>query len=227
MVRPISVPPRRNAASRVVRAVWVLQVPRSRLRRELAAGRARRMRSSVSSGTTDRAGPARPLVGPATRCDRESTAYRHRQRVRVGARGRCSSLSSPPLWALTRPPSPPCARRAPAPFVRPPALACPVRSIRVLAAAWRLAVIEDSACALGTEVLLDGRWQRSGAHSRLATFSFIRSSHHHRRRGISRPPIPRWPTACACCATTACPVALARVATPPRASRSSARYNRV
>jgi dTDP-4-amino-4,6-dideoxygalactose transaminase len=43
----------------------------------------------------------------------------------------------------------------------------------VLAAARDLPVIEDAACALGSEIFLDGRWQRIGApHGRLATFSF-------------------------------------------------------
>lgn len=50
---------------------------------------------------------------------------------------------------------------------------CDLAAILEIAARHDLPVVEDAACALGSEILLDGRWQRIGRpHGRLACFSF-------------------------------------------------------
>ena len=50
---------------------------------------------------------------------------------------------------------------------------CDLARILPLARAYGLTVIEDAACAAGSEIRLDGRWQRIGApHGDVACFSF-------------------------------------------------------
>jgi perosamine synthetase len=50
---------------------------------------------------------------------------------------------------------------------------CDLPAILEIAARHQLPVIEDAACALGSEILMDSRWQRIGRpHGRLACFSF-------------------------------------------------------
>ena len=50
---------------------------------------------------------------------------------------------------------------------------CDLRSILALARAHNLPVIEDAACATGSEILIDGGWERIGRpHGDIACFSF-------------------------------------------------------
>jgi dTDP-4-amino-4,6-dideoxygalactose transaminase len=50
---------------------------------------------------------------------------------------------------------------------------CDLSALRELAAKHRIALIEDAACAVGSEVQLDGRWERIGKpHGLIACFSF-------------------------------------------------------
>jgi dTDP-4-amino-4,6-dideoxygalactose transaminase len=50
---------------------------------------------------------------------------------------------------------------------------CAIREIRGIADAARIPVIEDAACAIGSEVDWDGRWERIGRpHGHIACFSF-------------------------------------------------------
>lgn len=50
---------------------------------------------------------------------------------------------------------------------------CDLLQILAIAKARGLAVIEDAACAAGSEIFLDGRWQRIGKpHADIACFSF-------------------------------------------------------
>ncbi len=52
-------------------------------------------------------------------------------------------------------------------------LPCDIRAIARLASARNLPVIEDAACAIGSEVRVDGDWQRIGRpHGDIACFSF-------------------------------------------------------
>lgn len=50
---------------------------------------------------------------------------------------------------------------------------CDLAAILKIAAAHRLPVIEDAACAIGSEILHDGRWEKIGKpHADIACFSF-------------------------------------------------------
>lgn len=50
---------------------------------------------------------------------------------------------------------------------------CDLSALAELAAKHRIALIEDAACAVGSEVQIDGRWERIGKpHGRIACFSF-------------------------------------------------------
>lgn len=50
---------------------------------------------------------------------------------------------------------------------------CDVTSLRELAARHAVALVEDAACAVGSEILIDERWERIGApHGDIACFSF-------------------------------------------------------
>jgi dTDP-4-amino-4,6-dideoxygalactose transaminase len=52
-------------------------------------------------------------------------------------------------------------------------LPCDLRAILEFARARQLPVIEDAACAMGSEILWDGRWERIGCpHGDIACFSF-------------------------------------------------------
>ena len=73
-------------------------------------------------------------------------------------------------------------------------LPCDIPALRAIAAAHGLALVEDAACAIGAEILVDGAWQRIGAAlSDAACFSFHpRKIRHHRRGRHDRhwPPPP-------------------------------------
>jgi len=93
---------------------------------------------------------------------------------------------------------------------------CDLPAILAIAQSRGLPVIEDAACAIGSEIRIDGNWQRIGRpHGLLACFSF------HPRKLITtgdggmithvRPGAGR---ACVCCASTPCrPARLAMRAT--------------
>jgi dTDP-4-amino-4,6-dideoxygalactose transaminase len=50
---------------------------------------------------------------------------------------------------------------------------CDLARLSAIAAERRIPLVEDAACAAGSEILLDGRWQRIGApHGAIACFSF-------------------------------------------------------
>jgi len=93
---------------------------------------------------------------------------------------------------------------------------CDLPAILAIAQSRGLPVIEDAACAIGSEIRIDGNWQRIGRpHGLLACFSF-----HPRKLittgdgGMITRPTRRWPSACVCCASTPCrPARLAMRAT--------------
>src|SRR3712207_8533148 len=56
---------------------------------------------------------------------------------------------------------------------------CDLAAVAEVARTHRLPLIEDAACAVGSEILWDGRWERIGRpHGDAACFSFHRSEEH-------------------------------------------------
>jgi perosamine synthetase len=176
MVRPDLGAAEADAAARVVRSGWVLQGPEvAAFERELAEAVGAAHAVAVSSGTTAIELALRVLgVGPGDEVVTVSHSF-------IATANAVLAVGARPVFVDVEPDTlgmdPVRLSAALGPRTR--AVLCvhqlglPCDLAGVLAAARDLPVIEDAACALGTEVFLDGRWQRIGCpHGRLATFSF-------------------------------------------------------
>jgi perosamine synthetase len=176
MVRPDLGAAEAEAAARVVRSGWVLQGPEvAAFERELAAAVGAAHAVAVSSGTAAIELALRVLgVGAGDEVVTVSHSF-------IATANAVLAVGARPVFVDVEPDTlgmdP--ARLIAALGPRTRAVLCvhqlglPCDLAGVLAAARDVPVIEDAACALGSEILLEGRWQRIGApHGRLATFSF-------------------------------------------------------
>jgi perosamine synthetase len=176
MVRPDLGQAEAKAAARVVRSGWVLQGPEvAAFEREFAAAVCAPHAVAVSSGTTALELALRALgVGAGDEVVTVSHSFIATANavLAVGARPvfvdvEADTLGMDParigggLGPRTR--AIVCAHQ----------LGLPCDLTGVLAAARGIPVVEDAACALGTELLIDGQLQRIGRpHGVLACFSF-------------------------------------------------------
>jgi dTDP-4-amino-4,6-dideoxygalactose transaminase len=176
MVRPDLGDEEAEAAARVVRSGWVLQGPEvAGFERELAAVVGAAEAVAVSSGTTALELALRVLgVGAGDEVATVSHSFIATANavLAVGARpvfvdveadnlgldpGRLTAALGPRTRAVL------CVHQL--------GLPCDLKG--VLAAARGIPVVEDAACALGTETALAGRWERIGRpHGVMACFSF-------------------------------------------------------
>jgi perosamine synthetase len=175
MVRPDVGAAEAEAAARVVRSGWVLQGPEvAAFERELAAAVGAAHAVAVSSGTTALELALRVLdIGAGHEVITVSHSF-------IATANAILAVGARPVFVDVEPDTlgmdP--ARVAAALTPRTRAILCvhqlgfPCDLPGVLAAARGLPVIEDAACALGTEIDLGG-WQRIGRpHGLLACFSF-------------------------------------------------------
>ena len=153
-----------------------------------AAGRRLRGRSSppTSAPRTPARSPAAPppctwrctpsASAPATRWSRSATPSSPPPTPSAtAAPRRCSwtSTRAPSTW--TRPCSRRPSRRGPRPIMPVHQIGLPCDMAAILAVAERhgLPVVEDAACAVGSELRVDGQWERIGRpHGTVACFSF-------------------------------------------------------
>jgi dTDP-4-amino-4,6-dideoxygalactose transaminase len=176
MVRPDLGAEEAEAAARVVRSGWVLQGPEvAAFENELAAAVGAAHAVAVSSGTTALELALRVLdVGAGDEVVTVSHSF-------IATANAVPAVGAHPVFVdveedtLGMDPARLAAVVGPRTraviCVHQLGLACDIGG--VLAAAGTVPVIEDAACALGTDILSQQRWQRIGRpHGMLATFSF-------------------------------------------------------
>lgn len=176
ITRPDLGPAEAEAAARVVRSGWVVQGPEvGAFEAELAAFVGAPHAVAVANGTVAMELALRALgVGPGDEVITVSHSFIATANavVAVGARPVFVDVEEATLGMDPR-----LVPRAVGP--RTKAILCvhqvgiPCDITGVLAAAGEIPVVEDAACALGSDVLVNGGWQPIGRpHGRLATFSF-------------------------------------------------------
>lgn len=176
IVRPDLGAAEAEAAARVVRSGWVMQGPEvAAFEREFAAAVGAPHAVAVSSGTAALELALRVLgVGPGDEVVTVSHSFIATANaiLAVGARPVFVDVERDTLGMDP-------ARVAAALGTRTKAVLCahqlgiPCDLAGIAAAAGSIPIIEDAACALGSEILVGDRWERLGRpHGRLACFSF-------------------------------------------------------
>lgn len=178
IIRPVLGAAEAEAAAAVVRSGWVLQGPQvAAFERELAAFTGAPHACAVSSGTAAlylalRAvgvGAGDEVVTVSHTFIATANAIRHcgATPVFVDVEARTFNVDPRLVEAALTP------RTRAILCVHQIGMPCDLRALVALARAHGLPLVEDAACAAGSEVLWDGAWQRIGRpHGDIACFSF-------------------------------------------------------
>jgi perosamine synthetase len=178
MTRPQLGKPEADAAARVVRSGWVLQGPEvAAFEGELAAAVGAPYAVAVSSGTAALELALRALnIGPGDEVITVSHSFIATANAIVAVGARPVFIDVEPDTFGMDPRQLPAAigpRTRAILCVHQLGFPCQLGPILAFAREHRLPLIEDAACALGSEIEIDNRWERIGRpHGTIACFSF-------------------------------------------------------
>ncbi|MBZ5647075.1 MAG: DegT/DnrJ/EryC1/StrS family aminotransferase [Acidobacteriia bacterium] len=178
VAKPVLAGNEAEAAANVVRSGWVMQGPQvAQFEREFAARVGAPHACAVSSGTT---ALHLALLAVGVRPDDEVITVSHSYIATANSIRYCGAV---PVFADIDPDTfnldPKLIEAAITPRTRAilcvhqMGMPCELAAVLHIARKHRIAVVEDAACAIGSEILWEGEWQKIGRpHGDVACFSF-------------------------------------------------------